>query len=63
MLTVVIPEKQYETLRKQASLYKEVLSGIRGSIIEQYSERRIEEFLKGDKVSKKVKEKMKQLLK
>ncbi len=63
MSTIVIPEKQYETLRKQASLYREVFSGVRRNFVEQYSDGRVEEFLKEDKIHKALKEKIKKFLK
>jgi len=65
METVTLPKTKYETLKRQASLYEEIFRYLPERIfgIEIYSQKRVEEFLKEDKLDKKAKSRLKKLLK
>ena len=56
MKTITLPKTKYEILKKQASLYEKILRYLTEKIfgIEAYSEKRIKEFLKEDKLDKKT---------
>lgn len=63
--TITLPKTKYEILRKQASLYEEVFRFLPEKIfgVEEYTEKRIKEFTQEDKIDKKTKAAIKQLLK
>jgi len=56
MQNITLPKIEYETLRKKAFLYEKVFKFVPERIfgVESYSEDRIKEFLKEDKVDKKT---------
>lgn len=65
MGTITLPKTEYEALRKKASLYEEIFRFLpkRDFGIESYSKKRIQGFLKEDKIDKKTKERLRNLLK
>jgi len=63
MATITIPKKQYDTLRRQASLYRSVLKKEEGLFpMELYSSSRLKEFLREDVVDPKLRNKVIRLL-
>lgn len=64
MPTILIPKTEYDMLRKRASLYETMLRRLpeRKWGIERYSERRIREFMREDRVSKQVRSRLRKLL-
>jgi len=65
MKTVTLPKTKYEILKKQASLYEAVLRYPLkpNSRVEEYSSRRVKEFLREDRIDKQTKARIKRLLK
>lgn len=65
MKTVTLPKTKYEILKKQASLYEEIFKYLPEKIfgIESYSKKRIKEFLREDKLDKKTRNRLENLLK
>jgi len=65
METVTLPKIKYEILRKQASLYEGVFRYSPDRIFgtEEYSPKRVKEFIKEDKLDKKTKARIRRLLK
>ena len=64
MATITLPRTQYETLKKKASLYEAILRTLpewRWGI-EEYSGRRISEFMRQDRLDKKAALRLKRLL-
>jgi hypothetical protein len=55
MTTVTISKNKYETLKKQASLYEKLLKPVSKQKwpLEDYSEKRIREFMRADKIDRK----------
>lgn len=64
METVTLPKTKYEILKKQASLYEEIFRYLPERVLgtEIYSEKRIKEFLKEDKLDKKTRNRLQKLL-
>lgn len=64
METVTLPKTKYEILKKQASLYEEIFRYLPEKVLgtEIYSEKRIKEFLKEDKLDKKTRNRLQKLL-
>lgn len=65
METVTLPKTKYEILKKQASLYEEIFRFLPERVfgVEDYSPKRIREFSQEDRIDKKTRVKIKQLLK
>lgn len=65
METVTLPKTKYEILKKQASLYEKIFRFLPERIFgtEIYSEKRIKEFLKEDRLDKKTRSRLERLLK
>lgn len=65
MNTITLPKTKYNILRKQASLYEEIFRYLPERIFgtEIYSQKRVKEFLKEDKIDKKTKDRLEKLLK
>lgn len=65
METVIVPKTKYEILKKQASLYKEIFRFLpeRFFGIEIYSQRRLKEFQKEDKLDKRIRSRLQKILK
>lgn len=64
METVTLPKTKYEILKKQASLYEEIFRYLPEKVLgtEIYSEKRIKEFLREDKLDKKTRNRLQKLL-
>jgi len=64
METVILPKTKYEILKKQSSLYEKIFRYSPERIFgtEIYSNNRIKEFLKEDKLDKKTKSRLQKLL-
>jgi len=65
MKTVTIPKTKYEILKRQALLYKEIFRYLpeRFFGIEIYSQKRIKEFKKEDRLDKKTRDRLQKILK
>ena len=65
METINLPKAKYEILKKKASLYEKIFRYSPEKIFgtEDYSETRIKEFLREDKIDKKTKSHLQKLLK
>lgn len=64
MATITLPKTEYEILERKAELYSQLLEKEEKSFpVEIYSLQRIREFLKGDNLSIKDKNKVKRILK
>ncbi|MBU4299160.1 hypothetical protein KJ636_03900 [Patescibacteria group bacterium] len=65
METITLPKIKYEILKKQATLYEKIFRFLPERIFgtEIYSEKRIKEFLKEDKLDKKTRARLEKLLK
>jgi len=65
METVSIPKTKYKILKKQASLYKEILRLLPEKFfgIEIYSKKRLKEFQKEDRLDKKTRNRLQKILK
>jgi len=65
METITLSKTKYEILKKQASLYEEIFRYLPEKIfgIETYSKKRIKEFLREDKLDKKTRSRLQELLK
>jgi hypothetical protein len=65
METITLPKTKYEILKKQASLYEEIFRYLPEKIfgVETYSKKRIKEFLKEDKLNRKIRSRLEKLLK
>lgn len=64
MAKVTIPKNKYEQLRQKAKLYDDVFRNTADRVFggERYTDKRIDEFKREDRVGRKVKEKAKRLL-
>lgn len=64
MQTVTLPRIKYETLRRKASLYEEVFQDVKDRVFktESYSDKRVKEFFKEDKLHKDTAKKLEKLL-
>lgn len=64
MKTITLPKTEYEMLRKKASLYEQVFqSASRQNLgLEEYSDKRIQGFMKEDRLDRKTREKVEKLL-
>jgi len=65
METVIVPKTKYEILRKQAMLYKEIFRFLPEKFfgIEIYSQKRLKEFRKEDRLDKKTRNRLQKILK
>jgi hypothetical protein len=65
METISIPKPKYEILKKQALLYKEIFRCLpeRFFGIEIYSQKRLKEFQKEDRIDKKTRSRLQKILK
>lgn len=65
METISIPKPKYEILKKQALLYKEIFRYLpeRFFGIEIYSQKRLKEFQKEDRIDKKTRSRLQKILK
>jgi len=65
METVTLPKTKYEILKKQALLYEKIFRFLPEKIfgIETYSQERLKEFQKEDRLDKKTRGRLKKLLK
>ena len=65
METITIPKTKYEILKKQASLYKEIFRFLPEKFfgIETYSQKRLKEFQKEDRLDKKTRNRLQKILK
>lgn len=63
--TITIPQKEYRTLKQKAVLYDTVVLAVprEAFAIETYSEKRVKEFLREDKLPQKTTVQVKKLLK
>ncbi|GEM_PF-2232399 len=64
MATITLPKAEYDIMEKRASLYERILRFLpeRKWGIEEYSERRIKEFIDEDALTKATRAKIKTLL-
>ena len=64
MQTISLPIKQYETLRREAALYRTVFrkKEIMGYPIELYTDERIREFMELDKIPTSLQRKLRKIL-
>jgi len=65
METITIPKTKYEILKKQALLYKEIFRFLpeRFFGIEIYSQKRLKEFQKEDRLDKTTRNRLQKILK
>lgn len=65
MSTITIPKTKYEILEKKATLYERFFKKSPEAVfdVEEYSPKRIKEFLKEDKISKESRKKVERILK
>lgn len=65
MTVVTLSKTKYEILEKKAALYEKFFKKIAEMIfeIEEYSPKKIQEFLREDRVSKTTKQKIEKILK
>ncbi len=65
MENITLPKIKYEDLRRKASLYEEIFRFIPERVfgIELYSDKRIKEFMKEDRMDKKERSRLEKLLK
>ena len=65
METITLPKIEYEIIEKKASLYEKIFRFLPQKFFgtELYSDIRIEEFLKEDKINQKTKNRLDKLLK
>lgn len=65
METIILPKTKYEILKKQASLYEEIFrfSPEKAFGIEIYSQKRLKEFRKEDRLDKKTRSRLQKILK
>jgi len=64
MATITIQKTEYEILEKRASLYEKILSSLkeRKWEIEEYSQKRLKEFMNQDRIDKRTQSQLKKLL-
>ncbi len=64
MSTVTLPKKEYEMLKRKASLYEQVFRRIseRTFGVERYSSKRIREFMAADRIPKDAAKRLKKVL-
>ena len=65
METITLPKTKYETLKKQALLYKEIFRFLPEKIFgaELYSRRRLQEFKREDRLDRKTRACLNKILK
>jgi hypothetical protein len=65
METITIPKTKYEILKKQALLYKEIFRDLAEKFfgIEIYSQKRLKEFQKEDRLDKTTRNRLQKILK
>jgi len=65
METITIPKTKYEILKKQALLYKEIFRDLPEKFfgIEIYSQKRLKEFQKEDRLDKTTRNRLQKILK
>ena len=65
MTTITLPKTKYEILEKKAALYEKFFKKIAEMVFEteDYSPKRIQKFLREDKITKKTKQKIEKILK
>jgi hypothetical protein len=65
MQTVTLSKTKYETLKKQALLYEKIFQFLPERIFgtEIYSQKRLKEFQKEDRLNRKTKNRLKKILK
>lgn len=64
MAVVTLPKSKFDILQKKASLYEAILRAVPESKwgIEEYLPRRIREFMRNDRLDKKIKARAEKLL-
>lgn len=64
MNTVTVSKKEYETLKKKAALYGQVFQDVSKRMfgIEEYSDKRIREFMKEDRLDPKIRQRIERIL-
>jgi len=63
MKTILVPQQRYEIMEQQAALYREVLKKVAKDVFptELYSEKRLIEFLKEDRVNAAMKRRVQKI--
>jgi hypothetical protein len=64
MANVTVTKTKYEILEKRASLYEKILRSLKERKwgIEEYSQKRLKEFISQDKINKNIQSRLKKLL-
>ena len=64
MATITVLKTKYEILEKRASLYEKILCSLkeRRFGVEEYSQKRLKEFMSQDKINKNTQSRLKKLL-